>query len=261
MVTVFPLASGSSGNSFYISAGEGQGGILIDAGISARRIRGALDDAGIGTEGIRAILVTHDHSDHTSGLRVLAKQLRVPLYGSETTLQHLSACMEPQTRLIPLEAEAEIAGMGIVSFPTQHDAEGSVGFRIETGRRVIGFATDLGCITDVVWDHLRGSQLVVLESNYDENMLRICRYDRFLKQRICSDYGHLANSAAAECITRLTQRGTSRFILAHLSRESNTPDLALETARERLSREGLHDDCDYRLTVAKRDIPTEPIRF
>lgn len=261
MVTVFPLASGSSGNSFYLSAGEGMGGVLIDAGISAKKIRTSLMEADIDPAGVRGILVTHDHSDHTSGLRVLAKQLRVPLYGSEITLEHLCSRVEPEAELIPLEGPVELAGMNFTAFPTQHDAEGSVGFRIEAGSRTLGFATDLGCVTDVVWDHLRGSELVVLESNYDESLLQMCRYDRFLKQRIRSDYGHLSNHDAAECITELTLRGTSRFVLAHLSQESNTPDLAKQTALERLSREGLRQDCDYKLTVARRDTPSAPIRF
>lgn len=261
MVTVFPLASGSSGNSFYLSAGEGQGGLLIDAGISARRITTALSGRGIDPHSVRAMLVTHDHIDHIKGVRVLAKQLGFPIYGSEETLGSLSHVVEPGTRLIPIGAGLELASFGITPFATQHDAAGSLGFRLEAGERTIGFATDLGTVTETVWQHLLGSDLVVLESNYDERTLLNCGYPYPLKRRISSEHGHLSNREAAETLARLALRGTARFVLAHLSRESNTPELALETARERLSREELWEERDYRLTAARRDEPSEPIRF
>lgn len=261
MVTVFPLASGSSGNSFYISSGDSLGGILIDAGISARRIRTALAERGIAPEGVRAILVTHDHTDHIAGLRVLAKQLAAPVYASETTLESIAGGMEPCTELRCIGQALEIANLGITPFATQHDAPGSLGFRIETGERTIGFATDLGTVTQTVWEHLAGSDLVVLESNYDERMLGCCGYPYPLKKRISSDHGHLSNHDAAESIARLSQQGTARFVLAHLSRESNTQDLALQTTRERLLRDSMEENRDYRLSVARRDLPSEPIRF
>ena len=261
MVTVFPLASGSSGNSFYVSSGEGQGGLLIDAGISSRRIQKALCEGGIDPASLRGILVTHDHVDHVCGLRVLAKQLRIPVYASAITAERLSTQVEGGTVLRVLEAQTELAGFGVSSFATQHDATGSLGFRLESDSRTIGFATDLGTITPVVWQNLLGSHLIVLESNYDEHMLYACGYPYPLKQRIQSAYGHLSNCEAAENIAALTLRGTSRFILAHLSRESNTPELARQTVAERLGRESLREDCDYRLVVARRDIPTAPIHF
>ena len=261
MVTVFPLASGSSGNSFYISAGEGRGGLLIDAGISCRRIVTALNDAGTDPAGLHGVLVTHDHIDHISGLRVLSKHLHLPVYGSAVTLEHIAPQMEPDAVLIPLEETAEIASIGVTPFETQHDAEGSCGFRIEIGSRSIGFATDLGTITPNVMQHLLGCHLVVLESNYDEHMLMACGYPYPLKQRIRSDYGHLGNAEAAETAAELVRRGTSRLVLAHLSRESNTPELALQTTRGRLLSDGMLEERDYRLTVAQRDAPSVMIRF
>lgn len=261
MVTVFPLASGSSGNSFYISAGEGCGGLLVDAGISCRRIVTALTDAGIDPAGLHGVLVTHDHIDHINGLRVLAKQLRLPVYGSTITLGRLALQMEPDAVLIPLEETAEIASIGVMPFATQHDAEGSCGFRLEAGSRAIGFATDLGAVTPEVMQHLRGCHLAVLESNYDEHMLMACGYPYPLKQRIRSDYGHLCNRDAAETAAELVRHGTSRLVLAHLSRESNTPELALQTTRSRLLSDGMLEERDYRLTVARRDVPSPMIRF
>lgn len=261
MVTVFPLASGSSGNSFYISAGEGCGGLLVDVGISCRRIVTALTDAGIDPAGLRGVLVTHDHIDHINGLRVLAKHLRLPVYGSTITLGRLAPQMEPDAVLIPLEETAEIASIGVTPFATQHDAEGSCGFRMETGSRVIGFATDLGTVTPTVMEHLRGCHLAVLESNYDEHMLMACGYPYPLKQRIRSDYGHLCNRDAADAAAELVRHGTSRLVLAHLSRESNTPELALQTTRGRLLSDGMLEERDYRLMVARRDVSSPMIRF
>lgn len=261
MVTFFPLSSGSSGNSCYLSAGEGQGGLLIDAGISARRIRQTLCDAGIDPAGLRGILITHDHVDHVAGLRVLAKQLHLPVYATAGTLERLTALVEAKTRLIPLDTEQEIAGMGVRWFATRHDAPDSCGFRIEAGSRTIGFATDLGSVTSTVWEHLLGSHLTVLESNYEDSVLMNCGYPYYLKQRIRSEYGHLSNAEAARTVTALAQRGTAHFVLAHLSRESNTPALARGNTESALAAAGMQPERDYRLWVAPRDCAGSMIRF
>lgn len=261
MVTFYPLSSGSSGNSYYLSAGAGQGGLLIDAGISARRIRQTLSDAGIDPAGLRGILITHDHADHIAGLRVLAKQLRLPVYATPGTLERLTAQVEPGTRLIPLGEAQEIAGMGVQWFATQHDAPDSCGFRMEAGSRTIGFATDLGVVTPTVWEHLLGSHLAVLESNYEDSVLMNCAYPYYLKQRIRSEYGHLSNAEAARTVAALAERGTAHFVLAHLSRESNTPALARGNTEAALAAAGMKPDRDYRLWVAPRDCPGAMIRF
>ena len=261
MVTFYPLSSGSSGNSYYLSAGEGQGSLLIDAGISARRIRTELCDAGIDPAGLRGILITHDHADHVAGLRVLAKQLKLPVYATAGTLERLAAMVEPTTRLLPLEEIQEVAGMQVQPFATQHDASDSCGFRITAGSRTIGFVTDLGLVTPTVWEHLRGCHLAVLESNYEDSVLLNCGYPYYLKQRIRSEYGHLSNAEAARTVTELAKCGTSHFVLAHLSRESNTPALARGNAEAALSAAGMQPDRDYRLWIAPRDCPGQMIRF
>ena len=261
MVTLYPLSSGSSGNCFYLSAGQNLGGLLIDAGISARRIRQSLWEASIDPAGLRGILITHDHVDHIAGLRVLARQLRLPVYATAGTLQRLAAAVEPGTRLIELQKEQEIAAMGVQPFATQHDAPDSCGFRITAGSRVIGFATDLGCVTPTVWEHLLGTHLTVLESNYEDSVLLNCGYPYYLKQRIRSEYGHLSNAEAARTVAALAERGTAHFVLAHLSRESNTPALARSNTETALSAAGLQPERDYRLWIAPRDCPGAMIRF
>ena len=142
MLTVHTLASGSEGNCLLLSGGGVH--LLVDAGISARRIRTELCDAGIDPAGLRGILITHDHADHVAGLRVLAKQLKLPVYATAGTLERLAAMVEPTTRLLPLEEIQEVAGMQVQPFATQHDASDSCGFRITAGSRTIGFVTDLG---------------------------------------------------------------------------------------------------------------------
>ena len=261
MVTLYPLSSGSSGNCFYLSAGESLGGLLIDAGISARRIRQSLWEASIDPAGLRGILITHDHVDHIAGLRVLARQLRLPVYATAGTLQRLAAAVEPGTRLIELQKEQEIAAMGVQPFATQHDAPYSCGFRITAGSRVIGFATDLGCVTPTVWEHLLGTHLTVLESNYEDSVLLNCGYPYYLKQRIRSEYGHLSNREAAGTVAELARCGTAHFVLAHLSRESNTPARAREGAEGALAAADLLPERDYRLWIAPRDCPGAMIRF
>ena len=207
----------------------------------------------IDPEGLRGILVTHDHTDHISGVRVLAKQLRLPIYATAGTLESLAGTVEAGTQLIPLEEEQEIAGMGISPFATQHDAPDSCGFRIEAGSRTIGFATDLGAVTATVWAHLLGCHLAVLESNYEDSVLMNCTYPYYLKQRILGECGHLSNETAAEFAVECVRAGTSDILLAHLSDENNSPQLAEYTVGRALQSSGL----SVRLAAAPRDTISE----
>lgn len=259
MLKVCPLCSGSSGNAVYI--GTDDCGILIDAGRSCKSILTALETVGVKPTAVKAILLTHDHNDHISGLRVLVKKLRVPVYASEETLDGVVAvgCIEADAALCEISSPADIAGMQITPFDTPHDVAHSLGFRIDAGDRTIGYATDLGRVTPAIWEGLYGSDLVVLESNYDDDLLAISAYPYYLKERIRSDRGHLSNSDSAACIRRLALSGTGRFVLAHLSKENNTPHIALQRTQLLLAESGLTDGVDYTLCAAQRLLPTAPI--
>lgn len=248
MARLCPLFSGSTGNSYYI--GSRSAGVLIDAGRSARQLDGMLRLCNIDPLAIHGILLTHEHSDHISGLQVFARKYKIPVYGSTGTLIALGDKLAGVEAHVA-EAGMEIAGMSVTSFHTSHDCAEPLGYRIVTDDgRTLGFATDLGILSELVKEHLLGADMVVLESNHDRDMLRHGGYPIYLKQRILSDHGHLANDTCAAFLPELAQSGTRRFLLAHLSRENNTPSLAREAALTALARAGLSEQIDFLLNTA-----------
>lgn len=248
MARVCPLFSGSTGNSYYI--GSKSAGVLIDAGRSARQMEGMLKLCGIDPLAVHAILVTHEHSDHVSGLRVFAKKYGVPVFCTPGTLSALgTAAAEFEAR--PLRAELTIGDMAITHFPVSHDCAQPVGYRIHTADgRVVALATDLGFLSDEVKAGLLEADLVVLESNHDIDMLRFGPYPYPLKQRVLSDRGHLSNAACAAFLPELLRAGTRRFVLGHLSRQNNTPELALQTSLASLVQAGFVPEVDFLLEAA-----------
>ncbi len=251
MARFCPLFSGSGGNCLYV--GTGESGLLVDAGVSARRIERALWAREIDPGSIRAVLVTHEHSDHISGLRVFCKRYRIPVYASAGTCDALRAenVLDPQTMCIPLTSDQQIGEFTVVPFCTSHDCRESYGYRIVLpDDRCVGIATDLGLVTQTVRDHLRGCDLIHIESNHDIRMLENGPYPYPLKRRILSDRGHLSNVACARELPYLVREGTTRIILGHVSRENNMPDLAYATAQAELCACGFTENIDYVLKVA-----------
>jgi len=248
MARFCPLFSGSSGNSCYL--GSRSAGVLIDAGVSARRLDGRLKLCGIDPLALQGVLVTHEHSDHISGLRVFAKKYGLPVYGSKGTLGAISGNLDG-VELRDIGGGTELAGMEITPFPISHDCVQPTGYRIHTedGRNFC-LATDLGYLSDQVKEHLLGCDMVVIESNHDIEMLRSGPYPYHLKRRILSDHGHLSNGACAGFLPELLKSGVRRFLLAHLSRENNTPSLALEASLSALVQAGYVQDVDFLLRVA-----------
>ncbi len=235
--------------------GHPGGGILIDIGVSAKRETEALNSVGASVESIGAVFVTHEHSDHVSGVRVFAGRNNKKVYGSAGTL----AGMEDMNILdgkfpaeVMPESGVEVNDMFVRAFHTPHDSRESLGYTVEMpdGNR-IGIATDIGVITDELMQNLLGCQLVLLESNHDVRMLQ-CNpnYPYPLKRRILSDRGHLCNEACAEAAEMLVQSGTTRLILGHLSKENNLPQLAYQCTNAALSSCGMEEGSDYLLRVA-----------
>ena len=225
---ILPIASGSTGNCMLVEL-EGRR-ILIDLGVTAKTLSAVLSANGLSYQDIEAVLVTHTHTDHVKGLNVCMKRIAAPLYMSGTSKDML-LCERAEP--IPYWREIEIIpGVTVTAFRTSHDCLGSVGFRIETGGTVLGYATDLGIITEDMINLLSGADAIVIEANHDEELLRCGRYPAFLKKRILSDHGHLSNDACAEAVARFADKGTKHFFLAHLSQENNRPELALDCVRK-----------------------------
>lgn len=248
MARLVPLFSGSTGNSYYI--GSRSAGLLLDAGRSARQLEQMLRHCQVDPLAIQGILVTHEHSDHVSGLRVFARKYGLPVFASAGTLAAMGASLaDVETHVMP--EELQLAGMTARPFRTSHDAAEPMGFRVETAdRRTFALCTDTGVLTEEARGGLLGADTVVIESNHDKEMLRAGGYPVYLKMRILSDHGHLSNEVCAAFLPELHRSGTRRFLLAHLSRENNTPGLALDAALAALTRSGLVRGVDFLLDAA-----------
>ncbi len=255
MPRLCPLFSGSDGNSYYI--GSADSGILIDAGRSTRQIVNALTERGLDMKNVKAVFVTHEHIDHIKGLKVLADKYHIPVCASQGTMEELIAkeAVRAGTVLIPVAKQGmECAGMYIKPFGLSHDCREGTGYVVATsdGRKT-AFVTDTGMVTEEIANAVKGCDTAVIESNHDIEMLQCGSYPYMLKRRILSDRGHLSNEVCAETVRELVGTGTTRMILAHLSRENNLPRLAEETTLSVLSRSGMKKNIDFQLYVAKAE--------
>ncbi len=252
MARLCTLASGSTGNSTYITTTDGD--ILVDAGISAKMLLSAIEQVGDVSK-LRAVAVTHTHTDHIKGLKTFLKKVNIPLVASTDTLETLA-----ENDQIPDGTKAIAADSGIVTigdivldfFATSHDAKGSGGYVITLpdGKRT-AVCTDLGIMTDSVRQKLLGCSAFLIESNHDVEMLRRGPYPAELKLRILSDVGHLSNNACAVELPALLKSGATRIVLGHISAENNSPLLARQAATAALAQIGAKDGVDYILETAK----------
>lgn len=251
---IWTLSSGSTGNCCYVKHGRTE--FLIDAGISMRAIKKALEGLGSSPECLSAIFVTHEHSDHIKGLPMMTKHYNIPVHAAGRTAALLGkteeSCIHAHT---PLYEVALAEDVKVSSFLTPHDSMTSVGYTFELSGRKFALATDMGMCAQTVAEAISGSEAVILEANYDEEMLKNGPYPIFLQDRIAGRAGHLNNRDSARMAAYLALGGTRRFLLAHLSAENNTPDLALHTVKDYLSEHHIEAEVE----VADRYTPTRLI--
>lgn len=251
MARYCPLFSGSSGNCTYL--GTASGGILVDAGVSARRITQALKERQIDPKSLHGIFITHEHSDHISGLKVFLRQNPMPVFASQGTLEALAQKDALPAGVTPyvIRDEITVGDLRVTAFATPHDSRESCGYRVMfPDERTAAVATDIGHMTDTVKAAVLSCDLVHIESNHDVVMLRHGPYPYYLKERILSRIGHLSNEHCAALLPELLQSGTTRFVLAHLSAENNTPQLAQTVSQTALCRTGAVEGRDFLLSVA-----------
>lgn len=257
------LSSGSSGNCYFI--GNESHGILIDAGISATSIRKFLKEMGISLHTIMGILVTHKHSDHVRGLEVITGKYNIPIY---TTQKIRESIVSPKSKIsraclreIDLQKEFQLAGLNIVAFPVHHDAPETIGFHVSYGNKKMTVVTDLGHICETAAAYIKAANLLVIESNYDEQMLVNGQYPHFLKARVKSDHGHLGNHQTAAFLAENISDNLTHICLAHLSKNNNTPEIALQALQQAFLERGISIDSQVHISVLKRNLPSDVIQL
>ncbi len=262
MARAAALFSGSKGNSYYI--GTKSEGVLIDAGKSCKQIELAMQANELEMSSIRAVFITHEHSDHCSALKILSKKYGFDIYASAGTLKALeqSDRLSCASTVKVIETEAAIGDMLVQRINTPHDAAESCCYRVKAsdGKSAL-VATDMGIVTNDVHKAALNSNFVVLESNHDIDMLRNGIYPFILKQRILSDKGHLSNLACANELVSLVKGGTLRLMLGHLSEQNNTHAIALSTTISALEQAGMKYKADFTLDIAQSQAAANTIVF
>lgn len=258
------IASGSSGNCIYV--GSQQANILIDAGISGKKVELGLNTLDLTTKDLDGIFVTHEHSDHIKGLGVLARKCGVPIYGTPGTIHairssnSLGKIPEGILHEISPTEDFQVKDLTVHPFRISHDAVEPVGYRIEKGEKKIGVATDMGVYNEYTIEQLKGLDALLLEANHDVNMLQVGSYPYYLKQRILGRQGHLSNESAGKLLCHLLHDNMKAILLGHLSLENNYEALAYETVCAEVTMgDNPYKARDFKISVAQRDTASEPI--
>lgn len=252
------LASGSSGNAMVIENDEVK--LLVDAGLSARKIEHLMAERQASCEQLDGILVTHEHSDHCIGLGVLSRKYNLPVYANAKTwsaLNKIGDLNEDNKRVITTGECIDFGTLKVDSYGVSHDAAEPIGFSFHSGEQKLSLATDLGYMSAKVREKILESDVLILESNHDVEMLRVGKYPWNIKRRILGDTGHLSNQAAGEALVDLLSSKTKRVYLAHLSRDHNMMDLAKLTVNNILEEAGISlTDRKVKLMDTYYDRPT-----
>lgn len=252
MLELISLISGSSGNASLIT--DGKTNILIDCGASGKRLVELLEKAGNTPQSISAVLITHEHTDHTKGAGIISRKFNLPIYATRGTHLAMDIGNVADNNIIFVEPDAEFAigDVSITPFLIPHDASEPCGYCFSDGKEKAAIATDIGIMSDALFSRISGSRQIILESNHDVDMLRFGEYPYPLKQRILSNVGHLSNADAAKTALRLVQCGTEQIMLGHLSDKNNLPEIAQMETYNILTDNGVVVGKDVTLQVAER---------
>lgn len=256
MIEFCSLYSGSSGNSLFVKNGETR--ILIDLGVSTKKVTTALNQIGEEPSKLDAVLISHEHSDHIQGIKVFFKKYGIPVYANTNTWDKIEeftqgVIPDSEKKYFITNEEFKIKDITIRPFATSHDAAEPVGFNFYADDKKVTTATDLGYISKDIVEALDLSDFIFLESNHDKEMLKVGPYPWFLKERILSKEGHLSNEVAGRAVAYFATRGTKKFILGHLSKKNNFPELAYQTAKNKLEMCDLSIGKDVELSIASQD--------
>ena len=255
MPRFFTLASSSTGNCSCFSSPEGS--FLLDCGISASRVMARLSQNSVDPRSLQGVIITHEHCDHVKGLRPFLRRHPVPVYASGAVLKALAEgnCLPENTVTVPVceQVPFPVGEISVTPFATSHDSAGPLCYRFSFGEREAAVITDTGFTDPAMLAAVRGVDLVLLESNYEPVLLQGGPYPYSLKQRISGPEGHLSNPQAAQTAAFLYENGTTRFVLGHLSQESNRPELAKRAVETAIAERGGRLGYDYQLAVAPVD--------
>ena len=257
------IASGSSGNSIYF--GSDNTHILIDTGISNKRIEEGLKNLGLKVSDLSGILITHEHSDHIQGLKTLTKKYQIPIYATKGTLDYIKAKKiiegnEDLCNVISADTKITIDDIDASVFKISHDASEPVGFRLSTAGKSVAVATDMGVYDEYIVDKLQDLDAILLEANHDIRMLEAGPYPYHLKRRILGSKGHLCNEIAGKLLARILNDNIKHVLLGHLSKENNYPSLAYETVKVEIDEADVeYRGSDFKIEVAKRDAMSEVV--
>lgn len=255
------IASGSKGNCIYIGTDEHK--ILVDAGISGKRITAGLERIGVDPSEIQGVFITHEHSDHIQGAGIISRKYNLPIYATKGTWdvmldqQKIGKVLPENIKIIDKEMPLDFQGLEIMPYSIYHDAAEPVGYTFSYNEKKMSIATDLGHVDQSILDHIKDSNLILLESNHDVGMLQAGAYPYYLKQRILSDNGHLSNELAAKALLGTYHENLEHVVLGHLSRENNFPDLAYITTKNKLEANGIEVGKDIKVSVASKDEVSE----
>lgn len=246
------LISGSSGNASLIKVKNTT--ILVDCGLSAKRLVDLLNKIDISPDSINALLITHEHSDHVTGAGIISRRFDIPIYATEKThnVLNIGPVKEHNIKIITPDTKFEIGDFAINPFNISHDAANPVGYSFDDGSLKYSVLTDTGIITDSILKAVSGSDYIMLEANHDVDMLMYGAYPFNLKKRIASDIGHMSNDYAAQVAVKLLESNSKNIMLSHLSNNNNTPEIAYKTVESVLLKHGAKIGSDVNLSVANR---------